>query len=455
MAPIHALSRQARLEAYQAAWTAIRRSTEPADRPRAERAILALYRERGVPAPEILWVPSPAAGVLAWHVASRAAAPVRNLYTRGETGSGANRAFRALDDPFGLEPAWAERALRRAREMMPSAIATVPAVWPRASRHRFELPEVHVRAAVERAILRAHGAAQATISADGRIRVTEEALARPAHLAHPSGGLALARQVVGDSWEALAAIVGPARLEQVALDGLARAVDGLLDVRATLGHALAAMDMPQHRDELLGMGLHTHVLGIPLWRPRVQREERALAVEHRLDVAHSVGAWWALEGLAICSERPRTLRLDDQGRPHASDGPAIAYPDGFEVFADHGVVLPGWLVTSPTDLTLEAIDAEPNAEVRRVMVERYGADRLVREGGAELISEDDVGRLWRRFRAGDEPIAMVEVRNATAEPDGTYRTYYLRVPPWTWSARGGVAWTFGLEETRYAPVQET
>ena len=89
------------------------------------------------------------------------------------------------------------------------------------------------------------------------------------------------------------------------------------------------------------------------------------------------------------------------------------------------------------------------------MVERFGADRLVREGGATLVSEDATGRLWRRIRQGDEPLAMVEVRNATPEPDGTSRVYYLRVPPWTWSARDGVAWTFGMAPHWYAPVKET
>ena len=39
---------------------------------------------------------------------------------------------------------------------------------------------------------------------------------------------------------------------------------------------------------------------------------------------------------------------------------------------------------------------------------------------------------------------MVEVQNSTPEPDGSYRTYFLRVPNHTFTARDGVAWTFGL-----------
>jgi hypothetical protein len=50
---------------------------------------------------------------------------------------------------------------------------------------------------------------------------------------------------------------------------------------------------------------------------------------------------------------------------------------------------------------------------------------------------------------------MVKVINSTAEPDGTYKEYFLRVPPDVSSAREGVAWTFGLEPHEYAPAVES
>jgi hypothetical protein len=50
---------------------------------------------------------------------------------------------------------------------------------------------------------------------------------------------------------------------------------------------------------------------------------------------------------------------------------------------------------------------------------------------------------------------MVEVINSTPELDGTFRTYFLRVPPETRTARQGVAWTFGMTEQEYAPTVET
>jgi len=109
------------------------------------------------------------------------------------------------------------------------------------------------------------------------------------------------------------------------------------------------------------------------------------------------------------------------------------------------------------------VDATSNVEVRRVLVERFGEERLVREGGAELLDSDVVGRLWRReidpprrwIGRREEPVVMVEVQNSTPEPDGTRKTYYLRVPPNLRTAREAVAWTFGLSGSQYRPERET
>jgi hypothetical protein len=43
---------------------------------------------------------------------------------------------------------------------------------------------------------------------------------------------------------------------------------------------------------------------------------------------------------------------------------------------------------------------------------------------------------------------LVEVVNATQEPDGWHRRYYLRVPPSIRTARAAVAWTFGIRRVR-------
>ncbi|WP_433463013.1 DUF6745 domain-containing protein [Spirillospora sp. CA-128828] len=173
------------------------------------------------------------------------------------------------------------------------------------------------------------------------------------------------------------------------------------------------------------------------------------------EVARSAGWWWPYERLVILSERPAELHRDEPGRLHRGDGPALAYPDGFALHAWRGMPIPPDFVESLADLTPDRISSEQNAELRRVMLEIFGYDRYLAETGARPLHRDETGVLWSIDLQGDEPVVMVEVVNSTPEPDGTHRTYYLRVPPGTRTARAGVAWTFGVDEADYRPEKQT
>ena len=185
--------------------------------------------------------------------------------------------------------------------------------------------------------------------------------------------------------------------------------------------------------------------------------ERAAFLRLLRELAASCGPVAVLPDRIVVSERPLVLEADEAGRLHAEDGPALAYGDGLVVHAWHGVVVDEWVVRHPERITVAAIDAAQNAEERRVLVERFGAERLLREGNAMLVAEDESGRLWRRElnRWREEPIVMVEVVNSTREPDGSRKTYFLRVPPDTRTARDAVAWTFGLGSDEYIPAIES
>jgi hypothetical protein len=431
------------VEAHAASWAAVRRATEPADRERAEEAILGLYAGRGLEAPQIVWVPSPAAGVLAWHVASRGREPVRNPYTRGDLGTGHNQSFNALADPFGPEPKWTRR-VTQATEQGLAPLRDHQGWRPAPAFER--IPEAlglggNVVGSIGAALMERHGLGRWGRSE--RAHPVELAVARDPDLA---------RIVVGDRWAELEEVIGSQLLEQVALEGIARAVTELLDPASSVLAALQAMHPGQFDTSLAAARLLPDVLGgRRIASPSASRVDRSVAV------ARSAGPWWALERMAIVSERPLRLSLDERGMLHSSEGPALAYPDGFTLWADHGVTVPAWLVTEPERLAVKHIDAERNTEVRRVMIERFGAERLVREGGSTLVHEDSAGRLWRReFTEGwSEPIVMVEVINSTPEPDGSNRTYFLRVTPSTRSATAAVAWTFGMRESEYRPARQT
>jgi len=183
------------------------------------------------------------------------------------------------------------------------------------------------------------------------------------------------------------------------------------------------------------------------------------------------------------------MHLDERQRLHSATGAAVEWrtPDGERYHFWHGVRVPGHVIEQPSKITAHEIEAEKNAEIRRVMVERYGQARYLKDSAAELVHQDDCGVLYRKDLPGDEPLVMVRVLNSTPEPEGTlseaearevfgdkvvdanlnamrrigfiargkrprFKEYMLRVPPTVKTARAAVAWTYGMKPEQYRPV---
>ena len=157
----------------------------------------------------------------------------------------------------------------------------------------------------------------------------------------------------------------------------------------------------------------------------------------------------------MIAERPQAVRVDGARRLHCDDGPAFAWLTDIREYYVHGVHVPAHVVMQPGQITAADIELEQNVEVRRILIAKYGQARFLTDSGAEKIQEDDYGALYRKQIAGDEPLVMVKVVNATPEPDGTFKDYFLRVPPAMKTAREAVAWTFDLPAERYAPAKQT
>jgi len=191
------------------------------------------------------------------------------------------------------------------------------------------------------------------------------------------------------------------------------------------------------------------------------------------EVARSAGWWWSFRDAVLLTERPLRVQRDERNRLHAEDGPAIVYPDGWGVWSWHGVRVPREIIETPADqVTAEGIAGESNVEVRRVLVERIGAERYLALAKAKLVNRDDWGALWAI--AAPVPMRIVELINSTPEPDGHSKRYFLRVPetrerrdadacvgcgaslaavPGT--AHQAVAWSYSSCTACYVPVVQT
>jgi len=224
------------------------------------------------------------------------------------------------------------------------------------------------------------------------------------------------------------------RSEPLALSDLWRALSGREGFRhvAAGPHDLSWLGPCEYLANVLGLRAETEALR-GLWQ---------LALNAGWFQPHERTCWLA--------ERPDLLRGDASDRLHDASGPALRFPDGWSVWAWKGVEIPRAMIERPGQITLEAIDAASNVQVRRCMIEIMTPQRYVALGGAARASEDETGVLWRKRWPSSDVWAAVEVINATPEPDGTRKHYFLQVPAHLTTAREAVAWTYGLAADAYS-----
>ncbi len=165
---------------------------------------------------------------------------------------------------------------------------------------------------------------------------------------------------------------------------------------------------------------------------------------------------------------------------HSESEAAIEFSDGYSLWALNGIAVHEWVIKKEL-ITPALINNEPNAEVRRLAIERYGWSNYFKDSNAILVDEslDKKGnprRLWKKDLGADftEPVFMVELTNSSYEGlyrQGTdifdfhlnengekyYKTYMFRVPPTMKTALQAQLWHMGIEEdpTTVNVLQET
>lgn len=173
-------------------------------------------------------------------------------------------------------------------------------------------------------------------------------------------------------------------------------------------------------------------------------------------IARTAGGFLPHRKFCWLYERVAALVLNDRGIPHNESGPCISFEDGWEIYALNGIVVDKRLIMEPHTISMDEIEKEDNLELRRILISRFGEERFITESGAKVRDEDPgFGILYVKNMPGDEPIAMVKVTNSTACPDGSFKSYFIRVPPEISTARQAVAWTFSMDESEYEPQVES
>jgi hypothetical protein len=153
------------------------------------------------------------------------------------------------------------------------------------------------------------------------------------------------------------------------------------------------------------------------------------------------GWWLPYRNLLVLSDRPREIHRDARGRLHRENGMALSYRDGWGLWALNGVAVTEQIVMRPETLTAAEIDAERNADVRAVMVERYGYRRYLHEKGARSldVQVDRFGRPMALMATADERDPHILV----CTDGSTTRVHHCPVPRAVRDCMAAESWLMG------------
>ena len=146
------------------------------------------------------------------------------------------------------------------------------------------------------------------------------------------------------------------------------------------------------------------------------------------------------------------VRIDKHNRFHSLAEPAIRWKNGEEFYCIAGVEIEKekWNKIQQKTLSKEDILHEPNAEVRRIMMEQLGNQRFVEICHPTTIHEDEYGKLLKIELKSDEPWIGIRVQDASVD-----KKYILRVPPAMKTCHEAIAWTFGFNDSKnYIPIEQ-
>ena len=201
------------------------------------------------------------------------------------------------------------------------------------------------------------------------------------------------------------------------------------------------------------------------------------ALDAHIELFKTCGWLYLYNDIAFICDRPSVLNLDERGRLHCTNGAALAFVDGYELYAVSGVRVPEYVVMRSNEITAEKILKESNAEVRRVMIERMGAARFAQAGVAVHQDLDALGQPRRLIKVpmGDGDWYAVEVTDSSltenSQGEWVRKKYVLSINPDHYNGRAGrechaaiaSTWRYPTDRTKlvfkrpedYAPLIET
>jgi internalin A len=164
-------------------------------------------------------------------------------------------------------------------------------------------------------------------------------------------------------------------------------------------------------------------------------------------VFEECGWIFPFEKICIICDRPLHIRFDAENRLHAEGEAAIAFADGYSLYFHHGVKLPEkYGKVHPGLWQAQWLLSESNAELRRVLIERIGYDRICQQLQAVKLDNWQEYTLLKIDNADVEPIYLLKMTCPS-----TGHIHALRVPPDIESAQEAIRWVnWGIDPEEFS-----
>jgi hypothetical protein len=151
------------------------------------------------------------------------------------------------------------------------------------------------------------------------------------------------------------------------------------------------------------------------------------------NIIQKCGYIFQVDNMVIITNRPEEIHFDESNELHNEKGAAIKFRRGTKsnIYAVHGVLVPENVIMMPELITVKDIEAQDNAEVKRIMMSQMGISKYLEQTDAKVLHTDSTfvsmfndNRKVPRVLMQDK-----ENRKFLVGTDGsTARVYYMQVP---------------------------
>lgn len=325
---------RALLDQVRAEWADVLLCTEPADRPAAEAAVRGAYELADLTPPErMVWVSSPLVGALALTALSVMGEPPDQVTKEHALWTSLLSQHTLLAAMARLDEV--DREVLAAVRGAPVRMGSIEYHFAEWEDREYQGPGTPLFRHLQDQVEAVKGAPGTTpgrrLEADA---VTEEIMARTLAVVEPLLGPVAWDEVVGRLRERIRELPYTREVKEHVTVTKGYQVDGQWHPYGATRAASLGPSGPILRGQFVayrwGFVDFFHRAGLT-GLERVAPLLRGLS---------ACGPWWPLPDLVLLSERPQVLRFDADRQLHADRGPAVAYDDGYAVYATHGTLRP-------------------------------------------------------------------------------------------------------------------